>query len=200
MTDSSRLLLGTKNKGKFLEMQEILEPLSFTLVSPLDLGITQDAPEEAETFEENAIGKARFYRHLSALPTLADDSGLFVDALANELGVKTRRWGAGAEATDQEWLDHFLKRMKTEDNRKARFVTVLAYIDDAEQEYLFTGVCNGSITQTQEMTTYPAGLPLLSCFKPDGYDNVLGLLSREEKDHINHRRIALQQFVRSVTN
>ncbi len=83
---------------------EVLEDLPFKFVSLNDEHITEDVEENGETYEENAIIKAEFFGRLTSLPTIADDSGILVDALEGELGVKTRRWGAGAQASDDEWL------------------------------------------------------------------------------------------------
>lgn len=182
-----RILLGTRNKGKLLELTKALSDLSATLVSPEALGITHDPEEHGETFEDNALLKARFYHGASnALPTVADDSGIIVEALADELGVQTRRWGAGKDATDAEWIAHFLKRMEREENRRARFVSTIAYIDPRGDAHVFEGVCDGVIT-SRLRGEYLPGLPLRSCFMPDGFDRVLSEMTYDEERTVNHR-------------
>jgi XTP/dITP diphosphohydrolase len=97
----SRLLVATRSEHKLRELRELLGPLATRLVSLDDAGIPGEAVEDGETFEANAARKARFFAALSGLPTLADDSGLEVDALGGGPGVRTRRY-AGENATDEE--------------------------------------------------------------------------------------------------
>jgi XTP/dITP diphosphohydrolase len=96
----SRLLVATRSGHKLGELRDLLRPVRATLVSLDDVGIAQDAVESGSTFAANAALKARFYARLSGLPTLADDSGLEVDALDGGPGVRTRRY-AGENATDE---------------------------------------------------------------------------------------------------
>jgi XTP/dITP diphosphohydrolase len=180
------ILIGTNNKGKLIEIGESLKNLPITVRSPGDLGITDVPEEHGDTFEANALQKAHFYRQRSLFPTLADDSGILVEALQNELGIHTRRWGAGKDVTDHEWIAYFLDRMSHEANKRARFVCVLAYIDDTDTEHFFEGSCDGIITNALESDFLP-GLPISACFKPDGYDRVYSALDINEKNRISHR-------------
>ena len=108
-----KLLIGTNNAGKATEIAECLRDTPIELITPKDLEEEIAAPPETgSSFAENAIQKARHYHVFTGLPTIADDSGIEVDALAGELGVHTRRWGAGPQASDEEWIAYFLKRMK----------------------------------------------------------------------------------------
>src|SRR5665811_1123890 len=99
--DRARLLVATRSAHKLRELRELLGPLRAELVSLDDASIPGDAIEDGETFETNAAKKARFFAALSGLPTLADDSGLEVDALGGGPGVRTRRY-AGEYATDAQ--------------------------------------------------------------------------------------------------
>jgi XTP/dITP diphosphohydrolase len=191
------LLLGTGNKGKIQEIRDALAGSDVTIVTPNDLGIQTKPDETGTTYQENAIQKARFYFDWAHHPTLADDSGIVVDALQNELGIHTRRWGKGPDATDSDWIEFFLERMRSETNRRAHFTCVLAYIDEAGTLHLFEGNCSGVITNELE-TDFLPGLPISACFKPDGYDKVFSALSIEEKNQISHRGRALQLFVSFV--
>lgn len=180
------LLVATKNPGKFNEICVMLGDLpEVQLLSLMDLGIEEEFEEEGETFQENAIGKARFYAELSGLATVADDSGLLVDALPDELGVKTRRFGAGSEAGDAEWLEFFMNRMKDVESRKARFVCVAALVN-GDEEQLFLGEVEGKITETVEAPIKP-GIPLSSVFKAEGATAVFAAMSEEEKARYSHR-------------
>lgn len=187
------LLIGTTNRGKIVEISECLAHLPLHIINPIDKGITESPHEDGSTFRENALQKARFYHEKTSLPTLADDSGIIVDALASELGVHTRRWGAGPGATDEEWIACFLDRMKHEDNKRARFECWLAYIDARGKEYFFWGACDGTITETLEAEYLP-GLPISGCFRPDGYDCVYSAMSIDQKNSTSHRGKAMTTF------
>jgi len=197
-----QLLIGTNNEGKVVEITEVLRELPVQIVTPKHVRIT-DAPEETgSTFEENAIEKARFYFDRSGIPTVADDSGIIVEALENELGIHTRRWGAGPAASDEDWIAYFLDRMAKEKNKRARFVCALAYIDPLGATYTFEGCCEGVITPTLEADYLP-GLPISACFRPDSHSAVFSALTIEQKNSTSHRGKATQKFAehlqRSVT-
>lgn len=190
----SKLLVGTNNKGKHIEISDVLGDLGMELLSPADLQISIDPEETGSTFAENALLKARhFFEHGGTVPTIADDSGIIIEALEGELGIHTRRWGAGADASDEEWIEYFLKRMEQEQNRKARFVCNLAYIDKDKNEHLFEGVCEGIITPTLEADYLP-GLPISACFKPHGFNVVYSGMTIDQKNSISHRGRAVQQL------
>lgn len=182
-----KLLIGTNNSGKVTEIAECLCDTPFELISPKDLKKEIDAPPETgETFAENAIQKARHYHVFTGLPVIADDSGIVVDALEKELGVHTRRWGAGPDASDEEWIEYFLKRMKDEENKRARFVCHLAHFDSGGNLHMFDGICDGEITDELEADYLP-GLPISACFRPDGYGLVYSAMTIEQKNAISHR-------------
>lgn len=187
-----KLLIATHNPGKFSEIQAILQNLGHELCSLTELGIEADYPEEGHTFAANAVGKAEFYHGLSGLPTVADDSGIFVEALANELGVKTRRWGAGESASDEEWLDFFMQRMEGESNRRAKFVCAAAYVNGTQNE-VFEGETEGQITETV-LVPVKRGIPLSSVFLADGCASVYSALSEAEKNALSHRGKAMRQL------
>jgi len=188
-----QLLIGTNNDGKVIEIRQVLNGLPVSIVLPADLKIQTAPVESGDTFEENALLKARYFFQKSKLPTLADDSGIIVEALADELGIHTRRWGAGPQASDEEWIEHFLERMKKEKNKRARFVCALAYIDAAGITYTFEGVCEGIITPRLEADYLP-GLPISACFRPDGFDRVYSAMTIEQKNSTSHRGRAVHKL------
>lgn len=188
-----KILIATKNSGKFQEIKELLQTLPVESLSLLDLEIAEEFLEKGESFEENALAKAVFYFEKSGLPTLADDSGILVEALAQELGVKTRRWGAGETASDIEWLDYFMERMRNEKNRKAKFVCAAAYAGPRGQQ-VFLGETKGAITETVE-APLRSGIPLSSVFKPAGHKSVYAALPPEEKNRLSHRGKAFKKLV-----
>ena len=129
---------------------------------------------------------------------MADDSGIFVEALAGELGVKTRRWGVGEAATDEEWLDHFLKRMEKENNRSAHFICAAAYCGP-RGELVFMGDTRGMLTHSPQVPVKP-GIPLSSVFMPEGYDKVYAALAPHEKNSLSHRGKAFAQLLHFLKN
>lgn len=200
MQKKRRLLIATKNVGKFSEIAEVLGDLDLELYHLHMEEFTNvlhedDFKEHGETFEENAKLKATHYHELTGLPTIGEDSGIIVDALEGELGVKTRRWGAGENASDEEWIEHFMKVMEDvpESKRTARFVCVAGFIDGGGEVVLFRGETEGIITHELE-APLRQGIPLSSCFRPVGVDKVYAALSEEEKNKISHRGKAFHEL------
>ncbi len=188
----NKILISTHNFGKFKELMEVLEDLPFKFVSLNDEHIKEDVEENGNTYEENAIIKAEFFGRLTGLPTIADDSGIIVNAFDGELGVKTRRWGAGATANDEEWLNFFLHRMAFEENRKAEFISAVAFYRPNEETLTFRGECKGTILSEPQVDLEP-GIPLSAVFLPEGKNKVFSALSKNEKNAISHRGKAIRQ-------
>ena len=113
---TTNLLIATTNRGKLKEYREMLDGLPFEVMSLEDAGITLDVEETGETFEENAILKAKTYAAMSGMLTLADDSGLEVDALGGEPGVRSARY-AGEGATSLERNELLLRNLAAADGR-----------------------------------------------------------------------------------
>lgn len=187
-----KILIATRNRGKFNGLKEGLEGLPFQFVSLDDEGVEGDVVETGETYEENAILKAEYFGKIAGLITLSDDSGIVVDALANELGVKTRRWGAGEKATDTEWLDFFLKRLALEQSRKAEFICTVALYRPNLETITFRGETKGIILE-QPVTEIEHGIPLSSVFLPEGQTRVYSALAKEEFVQVSHRGKAVRQ-------
>ena len=123
-----RLLIATGNPGKMREYQDLLKEIPFKLVSLRDLGITHEVEETGETFEENAWLKASEYAAISGILTLADDSGLEVDALSGEPGVRSARYGGDSCNSDQDRVALLLKTLEDVpwEERSARFRCAIA--------------------------------------------------------------------------
>ncbi len=194
----NQLLIATNNPSKVREIAETLKDLDLEVISLLDfkkchpelVSESEEPPEDGETFEENARIKADFWCKQTDLPTLADDSGIFVEALPGELGVRTVRFGKGPEASDEEWLDYFLERMEGAENRKAKFVCVLAFAQPNEEIHFFHGEVNGVITEKPEAPLLPR-IPLSSVFRANGASKVFATMSEAEKAQWSHRGRAL---------
>jgi XTP/dITP diphosphohydrolase len=189
------LLIATKNPGKYKEITEALAPLletfEFVFLGDLDV-CDSDFIEDGESFSENAYKKAKYYFDKTGLFSFAEDSGLLVEALRGELGVKTRRWGAGEGATDEEWVEYFMKRMEKEVDRRAKFVCNACFFDGKSAKF-FEGETFGVITD-ELMAPIIRGLPLSSCFLPEGCDRVYAALEEGEKNKISHRGKAVTGF------
>lgn len=193
----TKVLIGTNNPGKLEEIRPQFENLNIKTYSLKDLAIHVDFEETGKTFEENAIAKAKFYYGLTKIPTIADDSGLEIDILDGEPGVKSRRW-AGHTMTDQEMIDMLFEKLKgvSKEKRTARFVAVSAIYDGKEVK-LAKGDNRGYIAESLECEMQK-GIPWSAVFYPDGFDKVFSQLSVDEKNKISHRGRALQLLLKKI--
>jgi XTP/dITP diphosphohydrolase len=183
------LLVATGSAHKLAELQRLFAGLPLTLVTLRDLKISDEAPENGETFEENALQKAHFYAAASGEWTLADDSGLEVDALNAAPGVYTRRY-AGPNATDQQNYEKLLRELSgvPRDARTARFVCCMALVDPAPSALpprTFRGERRGHITEAPRGA---GGFGYDPIFEVDG--RTMAERSAEEKDQLSHRGAA----------
>jgi XTP/dITP diphosphohydrolase len=185
MLNNKRLLLATTNQGKVREYQAILRGIPYAIVTLTDEGIMADVAETGRTYEENARLKAVTLAQISSLLTLADDSGLEVDALGGEPGVRSARY-AGANASDADRNSYLLAKLKNvpERERTARFVCVIAIAEAGGNVQIFEGDCRGLIT-TAPRGTHGHG------YDPVFYVPELGKtmaeLTLEEKNRVSHR-------------
>lgn len=124
-----KLLIATRNPGKFLEISKFLSDLPLKIVSLKDLNITDDIEETGKTYEENSLKKAVYYAQKSGLPTIADDGGIEIDGLNGAPGVRSRRYFGkdGKEASDQEIIEAMKKLIKRlpQDKLGATFYVVI---------------------------------------------------------------------------
>jgi len=169
--------------------------LNFKFIFLGDLEVEDsDFVEDGKTFRENALKKARYYGDKLGMFSLGEDSGIEISALSDELGLETRRWGAGHDASDQEWVDFFMKRMEKEEERGARFTCSACLYGEGIEEY-FDGATEGIITE-KLMAPILHGLPLSSCFLPNGETEVYAALGSERKSAISHRGKASRKIRR----
>lgn len=186
-----KILLATSNLGKQKEILSALLPLpGFQMLSLTDIGGALKVSETGKNYEENALLKATAYFAKTGIPTVAEDSGMEVEALQGELGHNTRRWGAGEKAHDEEWLAYFMERMAREKNRNARFVCHAVYLNEKGPQH-FEGECLGVITEAIEGPLLP-GIPLSAVFKPIGHDLVYSAMTETEKNKLSHRGKAMK--------
>ena len=199
-----RLLVATRSRHKLRELRELLDVSDdVELVSPDDLGIPDEPEETGETFETNARLKARFYARRSGLPTLADDSGLEVDALNGGPGVRTRRY-AGPDATDPANNAKLLGELGSlpPDRRGARYVCVLALALPAEgvgprgglETIVRRGTCRGRIATAPKGDGGFGYDPIFEPFREPAGGRTLGEWSAEAKNEISHRSRAARRM------
>ena len=185
------LLIATRNQGKKVEYAEILGDLSLELVTLDELGIDTEVDETGSTYVENALLKARGYAQQAQTLTLADDSGLEVDALGGEPGVQSARYG-GAGASDEDRYRLLLQHLAgvPEEERTARFRCVIALVWPDGREELVEGTCEGRITQEPRGNHGFGYDPVF--FVPE-YGRTMAELPPEIKNRISHRARAAQK-------
>lgn len=191
-----RIVLATHNAGKLAELRRILDAAQLTdvaLLSAADVGLTE--PEETgATFVDNALLKARAGAGASGLACLADDSGLEVNALGGEPGVRSARY-AGAHGDDEANLDLVLERMTGVADRRARFVCVAALVTPEGREWTATGTLEGTLT-TQRRGANGFGYDPI--FQPLGALLTTAEMTAEDKDAISHRGAAFRSIASDV--
>ena len=189
------ILVGTTNSGKLLEVEVILKDLHLQVVPLTKLGTWPKIVEDGESFEANAKKKARALADFSGYVTLADDSGLEVDALGGAPGIYSARY-SGEEADElknNEKLLHELARIPRQ-KRGARFVCVIALcapLSPAGSEWVFRGECEGWIAFTPKGVKGFGYDPLF--FYPP-FDKTFAELDRETKSLVSHRGKALKKL------
>lgn len=189
-----KIIFATGNRNKLREVQQMTGD-GYTLLTPADYGITEDIPETSPTIEGNALQKARYIYERTGADCFADDTGLEIEALGGEPGVYSARY-AGESKSSEDNINLVLKKMNGTENRKARFITVIALIYGGK-EYLFEGVINGTITTERHGTE---GFGYDPVFLPDGYDRTFAEMTLEEKNPISHRGRAIAKLIAFLKN
>ncbi len=182
---NKKLLIATNNPGKVRELQALLAEFHLDLILPADLGLNLKVEEDGLTYAENAAKKANAFAQASGLTSLADDSGLEVDALHGAPGVYSKRY-AGAGKSDAERNVYLLAQMRDvpQAQRAARFRCVIVIADAQGQTWASDGVCEGEIAFESRGTN---GFGYDPIFIPRGDTRHLAEFSSEEKNKISHR-------------
>ncbi len=193
-----KLLVATTNPGKLAEIKAAFKGLPVEIISLADLGNRPEVTEDAMTFEENALKKARTVADFSGCITLADDSGLVVDALGGAPGVLSARYN-GEEGDDAKNNEKLLKALTgvPEEQRGARFVCVLARClpkSVGRKEWVFREECEGTIAFGLKGKC-GFGYDPLFFFPPFG--KTFGEIDRETKGMVSHRGKALRKLLKS---
>jgi len=189
---NTEIVLATGNPGKRREMEKLLAPLGLALRLPTEWGVPFAPEETGTTFLENARIKARAALELTGLPSLADDSGLVVDALGGAPGVLSARYGGeGLSQSQRNTL--LLRELEDVKNRAARFVCVLVCLFPDGREIAAEGVCNGEILCAPQGEGGFGYDPVF--FLPE-LGRAMAQLPDDEKNRISHRGKAVESFLR----
>ena len=183
-----KIVFATNNAHKLREVQQTVGD-KFEIVSLRECGVVEDIPENEPTLEGNALAKARYIYSRTGLSCFADDTGLEVDALGGEPGVRSARYATDGH-DDEANKRLLLERMEGKENRGAQFRTAMALILDGE-EYLFEGVVRGEIL-TLECGNGGFGYDPL--FAPEGHSESFAEMSADEKNAISHRGRAVRKL------
>ena len=187
-----KIVFATKNKGKLKEMKDILKELNLELVDMEEAGVNDDIEEDGYTFEENAFKKARVVFEKTKLPVIADDSGLCINTLSGEPGVKTARW-AGENATGEDLIIYTIQKLEGKKDRSAYFKTAAVFIDKAGKSKTFTGKIEGAIPEKPSGKLNPK-LPYDVIFIPEGVNKTFAEISKGEKNKMSHRGQAFEKI------
>lgn len=184
-----RLLIATTNPHKITEIRAIFRIPSLLLVTPRELGISAEVDEDGDTFEANAIKKAVTLARLSGLWALADDSGLEVEALNNEPGVRSARYAG--EPVDYEANNRKLLRLIPADaDRRARFRCAIALAAPSGDVRVVEGECRGAITTAPRGK---GGFGYDPLFVPEGHLETFSEMDPALKNSLSHRGAALRK-------
>jgi XTP/dITP diphosphohydrolase len=187
----TRILIATANQGKVREIWDLVRDLPIEFLSLADIENPPDVIEDQDTFEGNALKKARELAKATGMVSLADDSGLCVDALDGRPGVLSARY-AGEGKTDEEKCLYLLAEMERvpDDQRTARFVCVIALVTPSGGENLFFGTCEGRITRELHGT---AGFGYDPIFFYEPANCTFAEMDRQAKNEVSHRGRALRE-------
>ena len=185
------LIFATHNEHKTREIREKLGRDTFEVKSLKELDYHSDIPETGTTLEENAAIKAEtIYRHYGE-PCFADDTGLEVESLNGAPGVYSARY-AGENATFEDNVNKLLSALKGQEDRRARFRTVIAFCDKNGHTHYFDGTVEGVINEDK---SGQGGFGYDPIFQPSGYSQTFAEMPPELKNEISHRGRALDKFV-----
>jgi XTP/dITP diphosphohydrolase len=184
-----KLLIATNNKGKVKELQDLLEDTGIELVTPAQINLELDITEDGKTYEENATKKAIAFASASSMISLADDSGLEVDALDGAPGLHSARYSPKPGATDKDRRLYLLQKLQNVPRPwTARFHATIAIAAHNYQLQITEGLCEGQIIPEERGT---GGFGYDPIFLLQGLEKTMAELSLEEKNRLSHRAKAV---------
>ncbi len=182
------LVFATNNEHKTLEVRELLSG-RYKVLNLRDIGCTTDIPETGNSFAENAALKSQYVIDHYKIDCFADDSGLEIEALNQEPGIFSARYSGKKD--DRENLKLVLQKMEGQENRKARFRTVISLVRNNEH-FLFEGIIYGNIRETP---SGDQGFGYDPIFEPLGYTQTFAEMSMVQKNEISHRALAMSKLI-----
>jgi XTP/dITP diphosphohydrolase len=189
-----RAVVATRNEHKLRELREILDRLDLVALPP----DVEMPPEDAETFAENALDKARAAHAATGIAAIADDSGIAAPALGGRPGPRSARY-AGPDATDEENLNLLLSELAGERDRSVAYVCALAYVGPDGNELVVEGRCEGTLAERPRGT---GGFGYDPAFVPvdtgPGDDRTMAELDPDEKHAISHRGRAARRLAQAL--
>ncbi len=183
------LIFASANLHKALEIEAALPP-GYRIITMKEAGIDEEIPEPYLTIEENAAHKARFLQQKLNCDCFAEDTGLEVEALNGEPGVKSARY-AGEEKNAEKNIEKLLRSLNNITNRKARFKTVITLIQNGK-EVIFEGICDGVIAEKPSGTN---GFGYDAVFLPYDCAKTFAEMTLDEKNRYSHRKKALDKMI-----
>jgi XTP/dITP diphosphohydrolase len=195
-------LVATRSAGKIRELRALFARAGIDVLDLRSANIAEtsdeDALETADTFEENALAKARHFHRLSGLPTIADDSGLEVAALGGAPGVHSKRWSKrpdlSGQALDDANNELLLRRLEGSSDRRARYVCAAAYCDGAT-EFVERGEVRGTIVRAPRGN---GGFGYDPYFESEELGRTFGEVTMEEKARVSHRARAFAKLLQRM--
>ncbi len=188
------LIFATNNQHKIDEIRSIPE-IKFNIIGLKEAGIDIDIPEPYDTLEENATEKSTVIHKLTGLNCFSEDTGLEVEALNGEPGVKSARYAGNGKSFEKN-IDKLLLKMKGEENRNAQFRTILSLILKGN-EYKFEGICKGNILTD---SIGKKGFGYDPVFLPLGSQRTFAEMDMEEKNKFSHRKKAMDKMIDFLQN
>jgi len=182
------LLVATHNVHKKEEIQQILGG-QFTVKSLADYDLHDEIVEDGDSFNANALIKAKYCFEKTGIPSLGDDSGLVVESLDGRPGIFSARYAGDHDFAKN--IEKVLNEMEGVENRKAYFITVLCYYDENGAQY-FDGRAHGNLLTENKGHK---GFGYDPIFVPQGYENTFAEMNPEDKNKISHRKQALDLFL-----
>lgn len=187
-----KIVLSTDNLHKLAEIQAILAPCGIELVSKKQAGCFFEVEETGATFAENARLKAEAVCRETGLPTLADDSGLCVDALDGAPGLYSARFTGSHDDSDAAKVAYLLKKLQGVTERSAHFTCAVCCLFPDGREIAVEGICPGRIA---ESPAGDGGFGYDPVFMPEGYGQTMAQLGTDMKNRISHRARAFRAFI-----
>lgn len=201
-----KIVFATNNQHKLQEIRDILGS-DYEVVSLKEIGCNVDIPETGNTLEENALQKAQYVYDHYHLSCFADDTGLEVEALDGAPGVHSARYAEGTDHDSEANMAKLLRELDGKENRKARFRTVICYIEKKDvcpcgctsikKIHQFDGIVEGHIATEKQGTE---GFGYDPIFVPEGYDQSFAQLGEEIKNSISHRARAVAKLAEFLKN